>query len=55
LDQQSKSTSLFTSTNQSNLHMQHVLEGLRYEPSGIIRNLDLGDPELVYVKHRVCA
>jgi ribosomal protein S18 acetylase RimI-like enzyme len=51
LEQQSKSTSLFTSTNQSNLHMQHVLEGLGYEPSGIIHNLDPGDPELVYVKH----
>ena len=51
LEQQSKSPSLFTSTNQSNLHMQHVLEGLGYEPSGIIDNLDPGDPELVYVKH----
>jgi len=51
LEQHSKSTSLFTSTNQSNLHMQHVLEALGYEPSGIIHNLDPGDPELVYVKH----
>ena len=55
LEQHSKSTSLFTSTNQSNLHMQHVLEGLGYEPSGIIHNLDPGDPEVVYVKQRVRA
>ena len=53
LEQQSKSGSLFTSTNQSNKHMQHVLEGLGYEPSGIIHNLDPGDPEIVYVKHGV--
>ena len=53
LEQQSKSTSLFTSTNQSNAHMQHVLAGLGYEPSGIIHNLDPGDPEVVYVKHKV--
>lgn len=51
LELQSKSASLFTSTNQSNLHMLHVLEGLGYERSGIIHNLDPGDPELVYVKH----
>jgi ribosomal protein S18 acetylase RimI-like enzyme len=51
LEQQSNSASLFTSTNQSNLHMQHVLESLGYERSGIIHNLDPGDPELVYVKH----
>ena len=53
LEQQSKSTSLFTSTNQSNAHMQHVLAGLGYEPSGIIHNLDPGDPEVVYVEHKV--
>jgi ribosomal protein S18 acetylase RimI-like enzyme len=50
LEQQSRSTSLFTSTNQSNTHMQHVLESLGYEASGIIHNLDPGDPELVDVK-----
>ncbi len=51
LELQSKSTSLFTSTNESNLHMQHVLEVLGYARSGRIENLDPGDPELVYVKH----
>jgi hypothetical protein len=51
LEQRSRSTSMFTSTNESNLHMHHVLEHLEYVPSGIIHNLDPGDPELVYVKH----
>lgn len=51
LEKQSNSTSLFTSTNQSNLHMQHVLERLGYERSGVIHNHDPEDPELVYVKH----
>jgi GNAT superfamily N-acetyltransferase len=51
LELQSKSASLFTSTNESNLHMQHVLEVLGYERSGTIYNLDPGDPELVYVIH----
>ena len=41
---------LFTSTNQSNLSMQSMLAKLGYEPSGIIHNLDEGDPELVYFK-----
>lgn len=41
---------LFTSTNESNGHMRHVLEKLGYEPSGIIHNLDPGDPEIVYCR-----
>lgn len=41
---------LFTSTNQSNLGMQSLLAKLGYEPSGVIYNLDEGDPELVYFK-----
>ena len=41
---------LFTSTNQSNLKMQSLLGKLGYEPSGVIHNLDEGDPELVYFK-----
>jgi ribosomal protein S18 acetylase RimI-like enzyme len=51
LELQSKSASLFTSTNESNLHMQHVLARLGYERSGVIYNLDPGDPEVIYVKH----
>lgn len=41
---------LFTSTNLSNLPMQSLLARLGYELSGVIHNLDEGDPELVYVK-----
>ena len=41
---------IFTSTNQSNTPMQRLLSKLAYSPSGVIENLDPGDPELVYVK-----
>ena len=41
---------LFTSTNQSNLPMQHLCEKLGFTKSGIIENLDEGDPEIVYFK-----
>jgi ribosomal protein S18 acetylase RimI-like enzyme len=41
---------LFTSTNQSNLWMQSLLAKLGYESSGVIHNLDEGDPEIVYFK-----
>jgi len=51
LETQSRSVDLFTSTNESNRHMQYVLEKLSYERSGVIHNLDAGDPEIVYVKH----
>jgi len=50
LENQSKSGDLFTSTSESNSHMQDVLERLGCERSGIIHNLDAGDPEIVYVK-----
>jgi ribosomal protein S18 acetylase RimI-like enzyme len=53
LEQHAESDDLFTSTNESNTHMQHVLEKLGYEKSGTIFNLDPGDPELVYVKKSV--
>lgn len=55
LEGQSQSNDLFTSTNKSNSHMQHILEKLGYERSGVIHNLDPGDPEIVYVKRSVCA
>jgi mannose-6-phosphate isomerase-like protein (cupin superfamily)/GNAT superfamily N-acetyltransferase len=51
METQSRSGSLFTSTNESNRQMQHVLGRLGYERSGIIHHLDPGDPEIVYVKH----
>jgi ribosomal protein S18 acetylase RimI-like enzyme len=41
---------LFTSTNLSNLRMQRLLEKKNFVISGVIRNLDEGDPEIVYVK-----
>ncbi|MEQ8858188.1 MAG: GNAT family N-acetyltransferase [Pseudomonadales bacterium] len=41
---------LFTSTNRSNTAMQALLARLGFEASGIIDNLDPGDPELVFVK-----
>jgi len=43
---------LFTSTNRSNAAMQALLTQTGFEPSGVIENLDPGDPELVYVKFR---
>jgi mannose-6-phosphate isomerase-like protein (cupin superfamily)/GNAT superfamily N-acetyltransferase len=51
METQSRSADFFTSTNESNRHMQYVLEKLGYERSGVIHNLDPGDPELIYVKH----
>ena len=42
---------LFTSTNLSNLPMQSLLAKLGYQLSGVIQNLDEGDPEIVYFKH----
>lgn len=42
---------LFTSTNLSNLPMQSLLARLGYRLSGVIHDLDEGDPELVYVKY----
>ena len=42
---------IFTSTNESNIAMQALLARLDYEPSGVIHNLDPGDPELVYSKN----
>ena len=41
---------LFTSTNRSNTAMQAVCAALGFVPSGVIDNLDDGDPELVYFK-----
>ncbi len=50
LEAQCKTSKLFTSTNLSNLPMQSLLVTLGYQLSGIIHNLDPGDPELVYCK-----
>lgn len=45
-----KTPKLFTSTNLSNLPMQSLLAKLDYILSGVIHNLDEGDPEIVYFK-----
>jgi ribosomal protein S18 acetylase RimI-like enzyme len=41
---------IFTSTNESNLPMQALLEKLGYTRSGVVNDLDPGDPELFYSK-----
>ena len=41
---------LFVTTNQSNAPMRSLLTRLGFEPSGLIENLDEGDPELVFYK-----
>ena len=41
---------LFTSTNQSNVPAQSLFTSVGFEPSGIIHNLDVGDPELIYFR-----
>ena len=43
---------LFASTNSSNQPMRLLLEREGFCNSGIIQNLDEGDPELVYFKRR---
>ena len=40
---------MFTSTNESNEAAQRLFEALGFVRSGVIDNLDPGDPELVYV------
>ena len=41
---------IFVSTNASNRPMQQLLERAGYTRSGVIHDLDPGDPELVYSK-----
>jgi GNAT superfamily N-acetyltransferase len=50
LESRCQTPKLFTSTNLSNLPMQSLLSKQGYTPSGVIHNLDEGDPELVYFK-----
>jgi ribosomal protein S18 acetylase RimI-like enzyme len=44
------SQKLFTSTNASNLAAQQLFERMGFVRSGVIENLDTGDPEYVYFK-----
>ena len=46
-----KTSKLFASTNLSNQPMQSLFKKLGYVLSGVIHDLDEGDPELVYVKY----
>jgi|GEM_PF-183057 len=41
---------LFTSTNESNKPMQQLCEAMGYVRSGVVDNLDEGDPEIIYCK-----
>lgn len=50
LEKTCETAKLFTSTNLSNLPMQTLLAQQGYTLSGVIHNLDEGDPELVYFK-----
>ena len=50
LEEICKTGKLFTSTNKSNGPMQALMQSMSYEPSGIVHNLDDGDPELFYFK-----
>lgn len=45
-----ETSKLFTSTNLSNQAMQSLLAKFDYVLSGMIHNLDEGDPEIVYFK-----
>ena len=46
-----ETSKLFASTNLSNQPMQSLFKKLGYLLSGVIHDLDEGDPELVYVKY----
>jgi ribosomal protein S18 acetylase RimI-like enzyme len=50
VEARSPTPKLFTSTNQSNTAMQAVCESLGFVRSGVIENLDEGDPEIIYFK-----
>ncbi|MEJ8547982.1 GNAT family N-acetyltransferase [Brevibacillus borstelensis] len=41
---------LFTSTNQSNYAMHKLCDRLGFAKTGMIENLDEGDPEIIYFK-----
>ncbi|HEY0088762.1 MAG TPA: GNAT family N-acetyltransferase [Candidatus Lokiarchaeia archaeon] len=45
-----KKGKIFTSTNKSNVIMQKLMNKLGYIKSGIVYNLDEGDPEMIYFK-----
>lgn len=48
----SSTRKIFSSTNQSNKRMQEVFKINGFKESGIIENLDEGDPEIIYFKSK---
>jgi ribosomal protein S18 acetylase RimI-like enzyme len=50
--QMSPTDKIFSSTNRSNHSMQNVFKSSGFQESGTIENLDEGDPELIFYKHR---
>ena len=50
LEQHAGAEKIFTSTNTSNSPMRQLLTNLGYQHSGMVENLDPGDPELIFVK-----
>lgn len=43
---------IFSSTNQSNQAMQKVFSANGFVKSGVVENLDEGDPEIIYFKSK---
>lgn len=50
IEEACKTSTIFTSTNLSNLPMQSLLVKSGYQLSGVVEGLDEGDPELFYRK-----
>jgi ribosomal protein S18 acetylase RimI-like enzyme len=48
----SPTTKVFSSTNRSNINMQKVFNTNGFIQSGIVENLDEGDPEIIYFKSK---
>jgi hypothetical protein len=48
----SPTTKVFSSTNRSNSSMQKVFHANGFTESGIVENLDEGDPEIIYFKSK---
>lgn len=49
----SPTTKVFSSTNRSNINMQKVFEINGFIQSGVVENLDEGDPEIIYFKSKI--
>jgi ribosomal protein S18 acetylase RimI-like enzyme len=49
----SPTTKVFSSTNRSNINMQRAFEINGFIQSGMVENLDDGDPEIIYFKSKL--